>query len=160
MRNVLNISLRPLPESNSVALDATTIGRFAPPCFDSLSPPAMELTTNLVAPTFARRHSQDPEASSLRSCLLPRSSPPAIAQAPQQETSLVLWFTSAKHGPGKYNEAESITCLRSREASLSRGTMLQDWSSRPVRVTVSSALTEDDSHPDKLRASRLPDAQD
>lgn len=38
--------------------------------------------------------------------------------------------------------------------------MLQDWSSRPVRVTVSSALTEDDSHPDKLRASRLPDAQD
>ena len=60
MRNVLNTFSRPLLGSNSVALDATTVGRFAPPCFDSLSPSAMELTTNLVALRTARTHSNNP----------------------------------------------------------------------------------------------------
>ncbi|THX04889.1 hypothetical protein D6D17_05354 [Aureobasidium pullulans] len=120
----------------------------------------MELTTNFVALRTARTHSNNPRrlhsdhAFSIDPLLQPSNSPR------QQKASFALWSTSADGGPGKYNEAESITCLRSREALLSRGTMLQDWSSRPVRVTVSSALTEDDSPPDKLRASRLPDAQD
>ena len=58
MRNVLNTFSRPLLGSNSVALDATTVGRFAPPCFDSLSPSAMELTTDLVALRTTRTHSK------------------------------------------------------------------------------------------------------